>query len=327
MLKILKINNSFQISKFKMKIIIFLTLALTYSFIIHNSAPSAFAQQTPPPEGITVIPSIMQIDLKTDPAEYDIKYINNTPVDITLLLSAQDFTELEDGYKLSFLEGKDAANYKYSLSSWISFENKNLQLAPREEKTVKIFIDKKRLTQGGHYASILAKIDQSNSKKAININPVISSLLFVRAGTGNEIESGKISSLKPDKSIISFPKRFVLRFQNNGNVFVTPYGTLEIYDPRGKKIATSILNEGSLNTLPESIRRYDIQIKPTTKFLLPGIYTAKINMNYGNSRKQINESVKFISEGSFDFIKIGILLSIIFLILFFRRKRKKPQDK
>jgi len=311
------IKTMLNTTNFKIKIHLFICL-FVYLFVFVRSTYA----QTPPPNGITVIPSIMQIDLKTEPSEYEIRYINKTPAEINLLLSAQDFTELEDGYKLSFLEGKDAANYKYSLSSWISFENKNIQLSPGEEKSVKIFIDKKRLTQGGHYASILAKVDQSNSKKTININPVISSLLFIRAGTGNEIESGKISSLSPNRSIINFPKRFALRFQNNGNVFVTPYGTLDIYDPRGNKIASSILNEGSLNTLPESIRRYDIQVKPTSKILLPGIYTAKINMNYGNSKKQISESIKFFSDGSFDFIKIGIALIIILLILYLLKKRR-----
>jgi hypothetical protein len=306
----------------RFSIIYKLTVILILFTAIFSTSKS-FAQ-TPPkePECITVIPSIMTVDLKTDPPEYEIRYINNTPAEITLLLSAQDFTELEDGYKISFLEGKDAENYKYSLSSWISFENKNIQLAPREEKSIKIFIDSKRLTVGGHYASILAKVDQSNSKKSININPVISSLLFVRAASGNEIESGKISSFKPDRSLFNFPKKFALRFQNNGNVFITPYGTLEIYDPRGKKIATSVLNEGSLNTLPESIRRYDINVKPTTKILLPGIYTAKLSMHYGNSKKQINESIKFFSDGSIDLIKITLVLIVIILVLYFIRKRR-----
>ena len=84
-------------------------------------------------------------------------YANNTKSEINLVLSVQDFTELEDSYKIDFLTGKDSANYKYSLSSWISFENKNLDLAPGEKKSVKVFIDKNRITKGGHYASILPK--------------------------------------------------------------------------------------------------------------------------------------------------------------------------
>ena len=149
--------------------------------------------------GITVSPSVAHIDLATDPAEYQLTYINNTNTEINLLLSVADFTELEDSYKINFLDGKDAANYKYSLSSWISFENKTIQLSPNEKKSVKIFIDKERITKGGHYASILAEIVQPEIKNQVNIKAILSSLLFVRASTGKEIETGKISSFKPLK--------------------------------------------------------------------------------------------------------------------------------
>lgn len=304
--------------KFSIKINLLICLFVYLFFFASNTNA-----QTPPPKGITVIPSIANIDLSTDPAEYEIKYINNTDSDINLLLSAQDFTELEDGYRISFLEGKDAKNYKYSLSSWISFENKNIQLEPNEEKSVKIFIDKNRITKGGHYASILARVDQSNSKKAININPVISSLLFVRAATGNEIESAKISSAKFDRSFLGFPYNLALRFQNNGNVFLVPYGTLEIYDPLGRKVANSVINEGSLNTLPESIRRYDVKVSSDSKFLMPGLYTAKIKLNYGKEKNEISQDVKFISQGSIDLIKILIVLVPIILALVYIMKRKK----
>lgn len=308
----------------KFKILDFLLLFLTFAFYLlpFDSARA----QTDLPEGITVIPSIMNIDLATDPADYDIKYINNTPADITLLLSAQDFNELEDGYRLNFLEGKDAQNYKYSLSSWISFENKNIQLTPGEEKTVKIFIDKDRITKGGHYASVLARVDQANSKKVININPVISSLLFVRAATGNEIESAKISTLKPERSLLDFPYNFILRLQNDGNVFLVPYGTLEIHDPLGRRISKSIVNEGSLNTLPESIRRYEIKVNSDPKFLLPGLYTAKLKINYGKNKQELSQNVKFFSQGSFDFIKIILILIPIILAVFYIRKRKKAKS-
>jgi len=153
--------------------------------LVFITSSYSFAQK---PQGITVIPSIAHLDLAQDKPEYELTYINNTKSDINLLLSVQDFTELEDSYKIDFLQGKDALNYKYSLSSWISFENKNLQLSPGETKSIKIFIDKNRITKGGHYASILAEIVQENQKGKINVRGMLSSLLFVRASTGQEVE-------------------------------------------------------------------------------------------------------------------------------------------
>ncbi len=303
-----------MINKFK------IGLVLLFTFYVLGSmfAPTAHAQTQ---KGITVSPSIAHIDLATDQPEYELTYTNNTGANISLLLSVQDFSELEGTYQVNFLNQKDAANYKYSLSSWISFENKNLELNPGEKKTVKVFINKDRITKGGHYASILAQIQQPENKSTINILPTLSSLLFVRASTGKEFEEGKISNFMPLRDGIEFPNAFITMFQNNGNVHVVPYGLIQIYDPLGSLVAKGTFNINSLDALPESIRRFDTNIDFYQKVLLPGIYTAKINLHFGNTNKKISTSVKFFSQGMFDFIKIGLGLIVILLVALYLRKR------
>jgi hypothetical protein len=282
------------------------------------SAAHAQAQEQ---KGITVSPSIIHIDLATDPAEYTLTYTNNTGANINLLLSVQDFSELEGTYQVNFLNQKDATNYKYSLSSWISFENNNLQLNPGEKKSVKIFIDKDRITKGGHYASILAEIQQPENKHAINVKPALSALLFVRASTGKEIEEGKISDFAPLRDGIEYPDTYILMFENNGNVFTIPYGLIQVYDPLGNLVAKGALNIYSLDSLPESIRRYDTKVTTYQKILLPGIYTAKIDLHFGKTNQKLSASTKFFSQGALDFAKIGIGLVIIVILLFYLKKR------
>jgi hypothetical protein len=289
--------------------------------LIFITCSYSFAQK---PQGITVVPSIAHIDLANDQPEYELTYINNTKNNINLLLSVQDFTVLEDSYKINFLQGKDALNYKYSLSSWISFENNNLQLNPNEKKSVKIFIDKNRITKGGHYASILAEITQEDQKNKINVRGILSSLLFVRASTGQEIEEAKILSLRPFTTGIEYPSSFSLRFENSGNVFVVPYGLIQVYDPLGNLAAKGIFNEDSLDALPESIRTYNTPITVYQKVLLPGIYTAKINLHFGKSNQKLSFTIKFFSQGMFDFAKIAVGLIILgILILYYKRKKRK----
>ncbi len=286
------------------------------------STPAAHAQtQTQQQKGITVSPSIAHIDLATDPAEYTLTYTNNTGANINLLLSVQDFSELEGTYQVNFLNQKDAANYKYSLSSWISFENNNLQLNPGEKKSVKIFIDKDRITKGGHYASILAEIQQPENKHAINVKPALSALLFVRASTGKEIEEGKISDFKPLRDGIEYPDAYIVMFENRGNVHVIPYGLIQIYDPLGSLVAKGSFNTYSLDALPESIRRYDTKVTTYQKILLPGIYTARIDLHFGKTNQKLSKTVKFFSQGALDFGKIGIGLVIIVILLFYLKKR------
>lgn len=292
---------------------------LASSFIILASGGVLAQKQT---IGVSVTPSIAYIDLSNEPGEYILTYTNNYNSDITLNLSAKDFTELENSYKLEFLEKNRAENYKYSLSSWITFENPTLNLSPKETKTIKIFIDSKRITKGGHYASILAEIIQPDIQKDISIKAILSSLLFVRASTGREIEEGKISLFKKSSEGIESPNSFLLRFLNSGNVYVIPYGLVQIYNPFGKIVGKGILNEDSLVSLPESIRNYKIPVKTDT-ILLPGIYTAKLNIHFGKTNQKLEYSIKFFSQGSFDLIKTGFGVILIAIILLLYKKRRK----
>ncbi len=291
---------------------------LIFIFIFLFFPGNSFAQEN---NGITVMPSIVHLDLSQDPPEYELTYINTTRVNINLLLTVQDFSELEDSYRVNFLDSKDAQNYKYSLSSWISFENKNIQLAPGEKKSVKIFIDKNRITKGGHYASILAEIVQPDTNKQVGVKAVLSSLLFVRASTGLEVEEGKINSFMPLRDGIEYPDRYSLRFENSGNVHVVPYGLIEVYDPLGNLSAKGIVNENSLDALPESIRNYEIKVNTYQKVLFPGIYTAKISLHFGKTNQKTYTETAFFSQGSFDFVKIGILLFVIIILLIYYKKR------
>jgi hypothetical protein len=297
-------------------------LLLGIVFLLGLNTNLAHAQTpTPTLKGITVSPSIIHIDLAIDPSEYALTYTNNTNTEINLLLSAQDFSELEGTYQLNFLNPKDAENYKYSLSSWLSFENNNLQLNPGEKKTVKIFIDKNRITKGGHYASILAQIQQPESKTAINILPTLSALLFVRSSTGQEIENGKINDFTALRDGIEYPDTYIVMFENNGNVFTVPYGLIQVYDPLGNLAAKGSFNVYSLDSLPESIRRYDTKVTTYQKILLPGVYTAKIDLTFGKTHQKLSKTIKFFSQGMFDFGKIGIGLVILLFLLFYFRKK------
>jgi len=318
MFKNLKIENSLKIKNCKLIITSLLLVASCYWLV----AKTAFAQST----GITVTPSIAHIDLATDASEYELAYTNNTKSEINLTLSVQDFTELEDSYRIDFLTGKDAANYKYSLSSWISFENKNIELAPGEKKSVKVYIDKNRITKGGHYASILAEIQASENQQQVNIKAVLSSLLFVRASTGKEIEEGKIDTFEPLRDGIDYPDTYILRFENSGNVHVIPYGLIQVFDPLGNLVAKGALNNNSLDALPESIRRYDTTVTTYQKILLPGIYATKIDLRVGKTNQKLSMTIRFFSQGMFDFPKIGFALVIILLVALFLHKKLKTKS-
>lgn len=294
--------------------------ALLISLALAFFVSPTFARNKP--FGITVSPYIIRIDLAQDPPEETLYYTNNSSVPATLSLSAQDFTLLEDSYKLKFLDPKESQSYQYSLSSWISFENKNVQLNPGEKKGIKVFIDKDRIPKGSHYATIQAEVVQKNIEKDIPVKAILSSLLFVRAATGKEYETGSILALRPLMDTIEFPEKIRIRFEDSGNVDVTPYGLIQVYDPLGNLIGKGVLNQDSSIVLPESIRNFDTSIILYQKVLLPGFYTATASIHYGKTNQKLTATVKFFSQGMFDFVKIGLIIAgIAVLLIVYRKKR------
>ncbi|HSW88501.1 MAG TPA: hypothetical protein VLG12_05045 [Candidatus Saccharimonadales bacterium] len=255
---------------------------------------------------ITVTPSIINIDLATDPPEAEISYTNTTASTIELHVSAADFAPLEDGYKLQFLEGKDAKNYKYSLSSWVHFETNDITLNPKETKTIKIFIDKDRLTTGGHYGTIQAEWTREKDQSPVPTNLILSSLLFVRTAHGNETEEAYINEFRQLQEYYLFPEDFVLKIENTGNVEINPHGLVEIKDIFNRTVAKGLINENSLLALPESIRRYDIAIQNQQSYILPGIYHADMYIHFGKKNIIIQKSITFFSQGSSNLIPYAI---------------------
>src|SRR6266581_556752 len=166
------------------------------SFIFNLITLPAFAQTG----SISVSPSIVRLDLQQDKPEAEVTYTNHTNSPIELTFSARDFAPLEDGYKISFFEQPNPQNYKYSLSSWISFDKQTIDLNSGESGKLILLVDANKLTPGAHYASILADVQEKSSNAyadTVHIKTVLSSLLFIRTNTGREIEDGHISTFAP----------------------------------------------------------------------------------------------------------------------------------
>jgi len=299
-----------------MRRILFAIVLLTTYYLLFTSP--ALADQT---GSITVVPSIVQLDLATDKPQAEIIYKNNTPQTVQLSFFASDFTQLEEGYKISFLSQKDAQNYQYSLSSWVSFSSTNLVLEPGQSGNIIVFVSPDKLSPGGHYGTILAQIEtKKDADKNLQIQGILSSLIFVRTNTGREIEKGNIQTFQPIRSFFDFPQSMLLRFNNTGDTTLTPYGLIRIFDPLGHEVSRGILNESSLIALPETIRRFDVPLRSPSGFLLPGIYTGTISMHYGKQNTKTQSTVSFFSQGSIPVIPVAVIV-LGLIVLFLKRKQ------
>lgn len=295
--------------------IVILTLVSLFAFV-HPT----FATQPLPKDSITVNPSLLSLDLSKDKPEGTLTYTNTSNQSVQLSLSASDFAPLEDGYKLSFLNEKDAANYRYSLSSWIDFGNKTLIIAPHASSQVTVFVDKNKLSPGGHYASIFAELD-GNAHDNVQIHGVLASLLFVRTNTGKENDAADVIGFFPEQNGWDFPSTMIIRFNNTGDTTLIPYGLITITDPFGNYVAKGIVNDGSYSSLPESIRRFEIPVTNINHFFWPGMYKATLTIHFGKQSMQKKTTVAFFSQGSVPAMQILIILGVGSLLFFLLRKR------
>ncbi len=297
------------------RFLFFLILASSFLLLASNSLPVHAAL---PKNTITVLPQLTQIDLAKDGPEAPIYYTNSSQSTVELSFSIEDVRELEDRNPVGILDPKEASNYKYSLSSWVYLDRQNIILKPGETGQVQVTINSEKLAPGGHYGTVLAQIRQSDeNSKAVKIRGVLAALLFVRANTGHEIEEAKVSSFNPQSQGLKFPSSFSFRFQNMGNVDLTPYGTITIEDGNGHMMARGVINEDSLITLPEAIRRYDVPLKSVQKFILPGRYKAVLSLHYGKTNKKIEVNSTFATQGSFDIVLFAAVLITVLILRFF----------
>ncbi|MCE9643620.1 MAG: hypothetical protein K8Q97_04915 [Candidatus Andersenbacteria bacterium] len=300
------------------------TFFISIASIAALSSPS-YALHASGDGGISVTPSILRIDLHQNPDMAEVIYTNRSKEAVSLHIQVKNFSALEDGWKVSFLPDNNSENFQYSLSSWIKFDNDTVLLAPQESKTVKIFIDKQNLPPGAHYASIQATIQQDNAPGTLGLKGILSSLLFIRGSTGQEIVSGTIQKLVLPTTHFSFPTNATFALNNTGNVESAPYGELRITTSSGKLVAKGVINTDSLITLPESVRSYTFPIQQLQNFISPGVYHATLSIHLDKSDQQITASRTFFSLGNVSIQEAiyAIILIILFIFIIIRLRRRR----
>ena len=301
-------------------------LVLTFT----SSGKSARAQESSASTGFSITPFYQSIELEKDQAgaPFTINIKNTTATPAVFRISVLDFGTLDESGGVAFLGASD--NLKYSLAAWVNLPNDTLVLAPGEEKKVDGTIENREsLSPGGHYGAVFFKIDDNQAnggieekKDAVAFNPSMASLLFVRK-IGGEIEELKLNSFDFARNIFLLPLQIKLRFQNTGNVHVTPRGTVEIFDPAGRVVAKGIINSESGIILPETFRVFPSKFMSLSSALLPGRYMMLINYRYdGQDNFTTEKEIFFFLPLNF----IGLVIILIALLIIMRviyRKKKK----
>jgi len=248
-------------------------------------------------------------------------------------IELEDFEGSRDPERAVVLLGEKRG--PYSLKDYLYPEVTEFTLEYGEKMTLPIEISiPKDAKPGGLYGVVLVAIEpistvrQEEGARATGEVKVISrlgTLFFVRikGETGETIESGFLKDFKIEKNFYEKgPISFELLFENNGNVYLAPYGIIEIKNFLGKKVSEIELNPWFV--MPDSLRLRDIQWGEWSMF---GRYTADIKVNRGYQDIIDEKSVVFWVI-PWKIISVGlVVLTIIICILFwlvsrFEIKRK-----
>ncbi len=254
---------------------------ISAGFFLLLSLLSPVSAQAEGEGALSVSPLFTDITLGASESsqEFFLTVANTTAEPVVLRLSLVDFGSLNESGGIAFL-GKDASGTnRYALASWITPEKDVVTLLPGTEEKLKLTIENREsLSPGGHYGAALFSIEPEGGRveavdSNVSVNSTFSALIFAKKEGGALRELTLKETWTDEYALWSgLPEKRGVRFQNSGNVDLTPRGRIVLTDPLGRLVAKGILNEDSSRILPESFRNYSTSLSPMALRLVPGFY-------------------------------------------------------
>ncbi len=272
-------------------------LALVAAVLLAGSA--AFAAQSGTGNGIKLSP--LRFDLTIDPGKsqtvkFNVENITKNTATYKGVLT--DFlANNQNGTPQLIVTGSkfDPFSIKQFIANIPNFTIKGGQTVP---VNVKVSIPK-GTAGGGYFGAIRFLSVNPSTGKTVNISASVAGLILITVPGPGMHESLALSSFNvgtngKSQRLFYTNKGIdaLVRFDNNGNVQIPPYGKIIVQDMSGKTIETKTVNGSNPpgNVLPESYRTFSV---PLSNIGAIGKYTATGNFGYGNNGKLISASVTF----------------------------------
>lgn len=237
-------------------------------------------------------------ELWLEPGETTIKEItiaNRLGREMSFQVEIEDFTGSRDPAETIVLLGTEKG--PYSLRDYLKPELSEFTLTHGQRIILPIEISiPEDAEPGGRYGTVIVatsppKIEEGEVKEPRPTVAVISrlaNLFFVRV-KGEVIENGFLKEFKSERKFYEKgPISFQLLFENNGNVHLTPYGTIEIFNLVGNKVGELEINP--YFAMPDSLRLREVQWDKTWLF---GRYLALASVNRGYQDIIDQKSIEF----------------------------------
>lgn len=312
--------------------IVGLLMAIALLFVYSPSSQAA----TSGGNGLRISP--VRTDLTISPGKsqtVNINVTNVTSAPATLQTIVNDFTANPDesGNPAIILDPTQFAS-SHSLKRFIG-PVANITLQPGQAKVVPIVITIPAKAAGGGYFGAIRFAPANTSLdpgQNISLAGSVGSLILVKV-PGDIKEQLTIASFDTrleDRPSSIFTRTKVVRksgdktraqqmtatvrFQNQGNVQVAPFGKILLKNRSGKVLGSYELNNTNspANVLPDSVRKFSIPLDKVGKF---GQYKVEGNFGYGSAGQLLSASTTFYVVPVWMILAfIGVVLLIVFLI-------------
>ena len=278
-------------------------------------------------QALTISPA--RAEVTGDPGETvndSFLIINEQDTDQTYYTSVENFDSQGESGTPNFTASKEG------LPSWVQIEEKvTLKKGERVKVPYSIAIPS-NADAGGHFAAIfLSTVPPSAEDGQVSVGAKVGMLVLLHV-TGDIKEQGGLLSfatIEAKKILPNLPVNFVYRFKNDGNDRVKPEGSIVIKNTFGMEVAKIDANSKMGNILPGSVRRFteDLrfgnndapavsapffeQVKFQKDNFALGMYTANLNITFGNEGKANSALTFFI----FPWQLLTVVLVIILVII------------
>lgn len=276
-------------------------------------------------KGIGISPAIQEVRLEEGQASvsFTVQLINSSDQAMDLQLSTLDFGALDEAGGIAFLGKSGQESGDYGLKQWMKLNKESLALEPGASSEVEVTItNDESLRPGGHYGAVIVSAKNANDNDdSVAVLPAASSLVLLKKMGGEQLDL-QLAATKANNSLVSLPKNTMLKFTNTGNTHVVPRGTVELIDPLGKVLSSSVINETSAYVLPGSSRQINAEIKLSSQPWLPGRYKLAVNWRY-DGQETFNQTIEYKWYiGKLTFILVIITSLLIILIMYIRYRRR-----
>ncbi len=235
-------------------------------------------------------------------------------------ISVEDFQGTKDlNETVQFLGDK---NSPFSLKDYVKLETNQITLRFGERLRLPVVISiPQTATPGGLYGAVMVSAsnpdegaDQTPANAAagkVKVITRVASLFFVKVN-GEVINDGDLKSFKAVKGFYEKgPVTFQIISENNGSVYLSPYGTIEIKNILGSKIDEREVDPWFV--MPGAVRMREIKWNSNMLF---GRYTATLYLNRGYKDVIDTQSFSFwvIPWRILSIILVGLILVVWFFI-------------